>query len=149
MADRQLLVRFLFGQRAHRLFQAAHGQRIHPVVHQLLDDADAVPVLPDALGFRVDPDKLGECTGQALQPYRAGLRVVVFHAAARLQNFIRTHGRVAHKDEFVVLVVGSQNLQRVELLSKAAAVVFPHEVVDAVVEIKELQVFELGFARAE
>ena len=71
--------------------------------NELLDDADAGggATRPAAR----DPRKLRERRGQALNPFRARLFVVVFHAAAGLQDFVGAHGRIAHEDQFVVLVV--------------------------------------------
>ena len=50
----------LFRQHAHRVFQALQGQRVHALAHELLDDADALSILPHALGLGVDPGKFGE-----------------------------------------------------------------------------------------
>ena len=55
-----LKVRGSFAQHAHRIFQPLEGQREHAVAHQLLDDGDALAVLPDALRLGVDPGELGE-----------------------------------------------------------------------------------------
>jgi len=136
-------------QMAHRIFQPLQGQRKHVLTDQLLDQGNALAVLPDALGFRVDPGKLRKRVGQPLQPLRARLGVVVLHTATGLQDFVGAHGGVADKDQLVVLVVLADDVPGVELLGKAAAVVLPHEVVDAVVEVIELQVLELGLAGAE
>ena len=101
------------------------------------------------LRLGVDPDELGEGAGQALQPFRAGFLVVVFDAAARLQDLVGAHRRVADEDQLVVLVVLADDVPGRELLAEAAAVVLPHEVVDAVVEVVELQVLELRLGRRE
>ena len=53
----------LFAQHSHRIFQALQGQREHAVADHLLDDADALAVLPHAQGFGVDPCKLGVGVG--------------------------------------------------------------------------------------
>ena len=58
--------RILFRQHPHRIFQSPEGKRVHALLHQLLNDADALAVLPDAVGLGVDPGKFGECAGQAL-----------------------------------------------------------------------------------
>ena len=58
----------LFGQQPHGLFQPLERQRKHAVADELLDDADALAVLPYALRLRVDPCKLRKRVGEALQP---------------------------------------------------------------------------------
>ena len=124
-------------------------ERKHAVVHHLADDADALPVFPHALWLGVDPGELGKGFRQALKPEAARLFVVVFHTAAGLQNLIRAHRGIAHKDQFVIFVVFAQDVHRREFFGKAAAVVFPHEVIDAVVEIVKLQMLELLLGGAE
>jgi lipid-binding SYLF domain-containing protein len=57
---------------AFRLLGHYTREREHALVHQLLDDADALAVLPHALRLGVDPGELGEGVGQALQPFGAG-----------------------------------------------------------------------------
>src|SRR6202012_86889 len=94
-----------FRQETHRTLEPLQGQRKHAVADELLDQRDALPVLPDALRFGVDPAVLGERVREALDPFGAGLGVVVFDAAARLQDLVRTHRGVADEDQPVVLVV--------------------------------------------
>ena len=98
-------------QHAHRLFQAFEGQGVHALTHHLLDDGDALTVLPDPLGFWVDPGEFRESVHQALQPLGTRLLVVVLHAAPRLQNFIGAHGGVTDKNQFVVLVEFADHIQ--------------------------------------
>jgi hypothetical protein len=53
----------LFAEHAHCFFQASEGHGVHAVAHQLLDDANALAVLPNALGLGIDPRKFRECVG--------------------------------------------------------------------------------------
>ena len=53
----------LFAEHAHRFFQTSERHGVHAVAHQLLDDADALAVLPNALRFWVDPRKFREGVG--------------------------------------------------------------------------------------
>jgi hypothetical protein len=53
----------LVTKHAHRFFQTSEGHGVHAVAHQLLDDANALAVLPNALGRRVDPHKFREGVG--------------------------------------------------------------------------------------
>ncbi len=53
-------------QHAHRIFQTFEGEGEHAVADHLLDDADALAVLPHAQGLGVDPSELGVGVGQAL-----------------------------------------------------------------------------------
>ena len=115
----------------------------------MLNDGNALAILPNTLRFGVDPSKFGEGVREALQPFGTGFFVVVFHAAAALQNFVGAHGGVAYKNQFVVFVVLAQDVPCWKLLCIAALVVFPHEVVNTVVEVIELQVLELGLGSRE
>ncbi len=74
---------------------------------------------------------------------------MVFDAAAGLHDLVRAHGRIAHEDQLVVAVVLADDVPGGELLREAAPVVLPHVVVDAVVEVVELQVLELALDRGE
>src|SRR5574337_843088 len=101
----------LLAEQPHRGLEAGEREREHAVVRQLLHDRDALAVLPHALRLGVDPCVLRERVGQALHPLGARLLVVV----------LEDH------------VPGGR------LLGKAPAVVLPHEIVDAVVEVVELE----------
>jgi hypothetical protein len=59
-------------EQPHRAFQPGQREREHALAGQLLDDGDALPVLPDALRLGVDPGELGKGMRQALQPFGAG-----------------------------------------------------------------------------
>src|SRR6185295_2620826 len=130
----------LLRERLHGLLQAADRGRVHAVVHEFLHDLDRLAVGPDFLGLRVEPDALRIDVGEALDPHRAGFLVEVLDRAARLQDLIGTHGRVADEDHLVVVAVLVQQLPGAGALRVAAAVVLPDEVVQAVVEIVELEV---------
>ena len=53
----------LFAEHAHRFFQTSEGHGVHAVAHQLLDDADTLPILPNALRLGIDPREFRECVG--------------------------------------------------------------------------------------
>jgi len=53
----------LFAQHSHGIFQALEGQREHAVADQLLNDADALAVLPNAQRLWVDPSEFGVGVG--------------------------------------------------------------------------------------
>ncbi len=129
---------------AHGIFQTFQGQGEHAIAHELLNDRNALAVLPNTLRLGVDPSKFREGVREALEPLGTGLFVVVFHAATRLQNFVGAHGGIAHKDQFVIFVVLAQDVPWGKFFCVATFVVLPHEVVYTVVEVIELQVLELG-----
>src|SRR5438105_1500316 len=139
----------LLRQHLHRPLQSLERGRIHPPVHQLSYDADRLAVAPDFLRLRVEPDALRVHISDALDPYRAGLLVEVLHGAAGLQDLVGTHRRVADEDHLVVVPVFVQHLPGARSLGVTPAVVLPHEVVKAVVEVEELEVLELGLRRRE
>ena len=82
---------------------------------------------------------------EPLYPFGTGFFVVVLHTAAGLQNFIRAHGGIADKHQFVVFVVLANHVPSVEFFSEAAPVVLPQKIVNAVVEIEKFQMFEFAF----
>ena len=123
---------------AHGIFQTFQGQGEHAIAHELLNDRNALAVLPNTLRLGIDPSKFREGVREALEPLGTGLFVVVFHAATRLQNFVGAHGGIAHKDQLVVFVVLPQDVPGWKLFGIAAFVVLLHEVVHAVVELIKL-----------
>jgi hypothetical protein len=56
----------LFAHHAHGVFQTFEGQGEHAVAHELLNDGNALAVLPYALRLGVDPSIFGEGVCQAL-----------------------------------------------------------------------------------
>ena len=112
-------------QHAHGVLESLEGERKHAVADQLLDDADALSVLPDTHWLGVDPSETGVGMGQALDPFSAGFFVVVFDAATRLQDFIRAHGGIAHEHQFMVFVEFANHIPSVKFFCKAAAIVLP------------------------
>jgi len=69
----------------------------------------------------------------------------VLHTAARVADFVRAHGGVTDKDQFVVAAKGVDKVVGGQAAALAAAIVFPHRFVDAVVEVVILQVLEFAF----
>ena len=59
------------------------------------------------------------------------------------------HGRIADEDHLVVVRIGVEQLPRVDAFGIAAAVVLPHALIDAVVEVEIFEVLELGARRRE
>jgi hypothetical protein len=55
-----------FAHGAHGIFQTLEGERVHAVAHELLNDGNALAVLPNALGLGVDPSKFREGVREAL-----------------------------------------------------------------------------------
>ena len=56
----------LLAQHSHGFFQAFEGERVHAVADDLLNDGNALAVLPDALGLGVDPCKFWKGMNQTL-----------------------------------------------------------------------------------
>src|SRR5690606_34617231 len=141
--------RALLGELPHGLLEAADGDGVHPAAHDLLDHGDRLAVLPDALGLRVEPGVLGEALDEPTQPDGARLLVVVLHRAAGLEDLVGAHRRIAHEDQPVVGVELAQDVPGGRAFRVATAVVLPHVIVDAVVEVVELEVLELGSRRGK
>src|SRR5580692_4359412 len=118
-----------------RVVQPCQGQRIHPSLEQLARDLDRTGVPPARLRHRVDPGELGVVFDQARKPHAAGLGVPVLDAAARLGDFIRAHGGIAHQNELVVAAVGAHHFDGAHVLVVAPPIVPPQRLVGKVVKI--------------
>src|SRR3972149_11460766 len=92
-------------QVAHRALQSLDRGRMHASAHQFADDPDRLPVGPDLLGFRIQPDGFVVDVKHALHPHRARLIVRVLDRAAGMQDFVGAHGRIADEDELIVVPV--------------------------------------------
>jgi hypothetical protein len=65
-SEKSFLNAGLFAHHAHGVFQTFEGEGEHAVAHELLNDSNALAVLPYALGLGVDPSIFGEGVCQAL-----------------------------------------------------------------------------------
>src|SRR5712692_11207086 len=139
----------LLCQQLHGALESRERGGEHAPVHQLLDDRDRLAIGPDFLGLGVEPDAFWIDVGDALDPHRAGLLVDVLDRAAGLQDLVGAHGGVADEDHLVVVAVLVEQVGGARALRMPAPVVLPHEVVQAVVEVVELEVLELGLRRGE
>ena len=104
---------------------------------------------PIPLRGGIEPDQMRIGVGRARHPGGAALRVPVLHRAAGLADLIGAHGGVAHEHRLVVAPIGVQHLGGRLRLGVTARIVAPHPLVQAVVEVEELQVLELGSRSAE
>lgn len=59
-------VRGSFAEHAHRVSQPIEGHGVHALAHHLLDDGDALPVLPHPVWFGVDPGESWKGMNQPL-----------------------------------------------------------------------------------
>ena len=66
-----------------------------------------------------------------------------------MQDFVGAHGRVADENQFVVIAILVQDVPGADALGVTAAVFLPHIVVEAVVEVKIFEVFELALGGGE
>ena len=113
-------------------------------------------IVPQTLVQRVQPDRRGEVFPDGLQPLLPGLLVflvvieivgvivtVVGKAHARAFEFIRRHGSIAHDDHLVLrLQVVQKPLRRDPVLAETGRL-FIDGIVDAVVEVIDLQILEM------
>ena len=114
-------------------------------------------IVPQTLVQRVQPDRRGEVFPDGLQPLLPGLLVflvvikivsvivtVVGKAHARAFEFIRRHGSIAHDDHLVLrLQVVQKPLRRDPVLAEAGRLLIDG-IVDAVVEVIDLQILEMA-----
>src|SRR3546814_9697840 len=76
----------------------------------------------------------------AAQPGRARLLVHMFDRPAGMADLIGTHRRVADEDHLIVMPIFVQYVPGRRPFRKAAAVVLPYALVQAVVEVEEFHV---------
>src|ERR1700682_5114053 len=139
----------LLPQRRDPALEAVEGEWKHPRPEYLQHDLRRARVAPRALRLGVEPDRVPIGVDQALEPRGAGLVVHVLDAAARLHDFVGTHGRVADQDQPPVRSVLVQKIEGRDALVTTAAVVAPDVIVDAVVEVEVLEMAELALRRRE
>src|SRR3546814_4906775 len=82
--------------------------------------------------------------GQALHPDGARLLVEMFDRSALLHDFIGAHRCIADEHQLIVGAELVEHVHRRRSGGEAAAVVLPHALIGAVVEIEELQMLELA-----
>src|SRR5260221_7788177 len=134
------------GERLHRVGEPCDGDRIHPVLHEALHVEYRRGPRPVLLGHGIEPRGARPGAQQALEPIAARLVVPVLDAAALFVELVGTHRRVANENQLVVVAVFAHHLDRGDAVL-AAAVVLPHALVDAVVEVEVLEVLEFGARR--
>src|SRR4051794_15864475 len=126
------------------LRDAGQRERKHARAELVQDDLGGTRVLPRARRFRIPPYDAPEVLEDARKPRDAGLVVRVFDAAADLRELVRAHRGIAHEYDLPVGPIGAHELECGEALVAPPAVVAPHVVVDAVVEVEVLEMAELG-----
>lgn len=73
-------------EQTHAALKAVERQRKHAPAHQLAGDADGLMIIPHRLGLGIEPDRIRIHLQRTLQPYRAGLFIAVFDAAAGISD---------------------------------------------------------------
>ena len=106
-------------------------------------------MIPAGFGARVQPNGVRPVIQHALQPDGARFLVPVLDAAALVGDLVGAHEGVADEDDFVLGLVGVDDVVGGRLHVMAAAVVLPQVFVNAVVEIVIFQVLELRPAGGE
>ena len=135
------------GQRLHRRLDAVGRQREHPPLENLGDHLGRLRIGPVLLRSRIDPDRARPGRDRPLQPHPAGLRIEVLDRAARRDDLVGAHRRVADEDDAIVAPVGVDEVAGGDPLLVPAAVVLPHALVQAIVEVEMLEPFELALSR--
>ena len=101
------------------------------------------------LWHRVDPDEMRVDVGHAFQPSSTWLFVPMLHAATGISDLVWAHGRIANEDDFVVSGKFVQHVPSRQLLCRPATIVFPHFLIDAIMEVKIFHMLELGAGGGE
>src|SRR5262245_44549959 len=92
---------------------------------------------------RIEPNHALVHVRETLQPDRAGLFVPVLDRTARIGDFVWTHRRVADEDDAIVARIFVQHVPRHGLFVVTAAIVLPHALIEAIVEVEEFEALEL------
>ena len=108
------------------------------------DHACRLRIGPLTFGGRVDPDPARPGLDRPLEPDLSGLGIEMFDRAARRDDLVGAHRRVADEDHAVVPAVGIEQVARRQTLVVPAPVVLPHALVEAVVEVEMLEPLELA-----
>src|SRR5690606_2706128 len=114
------------------------------LLEQIPCDLHGGRVLPALLGLGIEPDVMRPRARESLQPHGARLLVPVLDAPAGLHDLVRAHAGVADQDELVIASIGAHHLQRGDLLDVAPSIVLPEALINDVVEVKILQMFDLA-----
>src|SRR5580658_3477609 len=101
-------------------------------------------MFPGALVVGSEPYQAWECAADALHPDCPGFSVPVYDAASGLQDLVWTHRRITDEDHPIVMAVGAQNLRGRGYDRQAPSVVLPHVLVDEIVKVEVLEMFELA-----
>ena len=99
---------------------------------------------PEALRRRVQPHRAGVNIHHTLEPHAAGLFIPMFHRRACMHNLIGRHGRIPDENNLIVGRVFVQHIPCRHFVRMAAGIVFPHALIEAVMEIEIFHVFKLG-----
>ncbi|KIU01265.1 hypothetical protein QU38_02355, partial [Staphylococcus aureus] len=134
---------------AHCLVEAGQGEGVHAVAQQLAQDLHRLRITPLLARDRIEPHGSGIGVQRALHPDRAGFFVEMLDRAARMGDLVRTHRGIADKDQLIVMPIFVEDVPGGRALLEAAAIVLPHALVQAIVEVEELQVLELAGRRGE
>src|SRR5690554_1959400 len=135
-------------QSLHGLLQPCQCHGVHFALHQLPDHVDGAGVMPALLWIGVEPDQPVEMLHETLHPDITGLLVPVLDAATGMADLVGCHAGIADKDHLPVAAIGVQQIVGRGALAVSPLVVFPHRLINEVVEIVIFQVLELGAAGA-
>src|SRR5208337_1842677 len=98
---------------------------------------------------RIDPHRARPGENRALEPDPPRLRIEMLDRASGGGDFVWAHRGVANEDHAVVPAVRVDEVARRHALVMAAAVVLPHALVEAVVEVEMLEPLELALGGGE
>src|SRR5262245_44716837 len=135
---------WLSHQLAHRPVQPLERERIHATAHELAQHADRRSVVPLLLRDRIEPNAGRVGANDALQPAGAGLLVEMVDRAALRHDLVGRHRGIADEDRLVIVRIGVQHVPGRRGVVEAPAVLLPHLLVQAIVEVEVLHVLELA-----
>src|ERR1700733_13884746 len=106
-------------------------------------------MFPGARRRGINPPGARPGENRALEPYSSGLRIEMLDRAAGGHDLVRAHRGVADEDDAIIALVGIDEIAGRRALVVPNAIVLPHPLVEAVVEVEMVEPLELAFCRGE
>src|ERR1700722_8521030 len=98
---------------------------------------------------RIEPYRVRIGARDAFEPDRARFFIDVLDRAARHHDLVRRHRGVADEHHFVVVRIFVQHVPGRRAVGEASAILLPHALIEAVVEVEIFHVLEFAFRRRE
>src|SRR5450432_3185477 len=133
----------------HRAFETFDRDREHTLRKQPANEGGGFRIVPVPLRHRIEPNRMRIGAGDALEPDRSSLFVDMLDRSAGHHDLVRRHRGIADEHHLVVVRIFMQHVPGWRPVGKAAAVLLPDALIEAVVEVEIFHVLEFGLGRRE